>query len=141
MADKKTSLEDDGAPALLTDVLRISRSGTGSLRIDLSDVRDLLRGSVIADSTTSRDATNEDDGAFIRFTSASAKVYVLPDAASSDALADGFECRVRNMGAGNLTITGSTDLAINAPAGADLVLVTDETRTIKHVGFGEFDVF
>jgi hypothetical protein len=141
MADKKASLEDDGAPALLTDIVRISRSGTGSLRLDLQDVRDLIRGDIVTDSTTSRDATNDDDGMYIRFTSASAKSYLLPDDASSDALAAGFECRVRNMGAGNLVITASTDVMINSPAGADLTLVTNETRTIKRVGSGEFDVF
>jgi hypothetical protein len=55
MANKKTADEDDGDPALLTDLVRISRPTVGNKRLALSMLRALFGETIILD--VSRDET------------------------------------------------------------------------------------
>lgn len=138
--DLKTSQENDLGPAELTDFFRLVRA-TANGRLDLRDLLRLFDGAPVDESGAARDLLDLDQGTYLRFTHAGAKTCTLLEE-SSDGYNDWYTLTIRNVGSGDLTITGeSTNVMINAPAGGSLVLSQGMTATIKRVGLNEFDVF
>lgn len=88
---------------------------------------------VVNQSGTSLTADDTNSGNYTRFTNAAAKTYTFD---SAETYADGAEYHVRNVGAGDLTLTEAGTFTLNAPAGGSLVVPQGGTATIKIVGTG-----
>ncbi len=93
---------------------------------------------VVAEAGTSLLATAANAGRYTRFTAASAKTYTFN---STETYTVGDEYHVRNIGAGNLTLTPAGSFVLNAPADGTLVIPQGGTATVKIVGAAEADVF
>lgn len=94
---------------------------------------------VVTISTTAEDLDPAHDGAYIRFTNAAAKALTV-EPNSTTAQPTAGEWTLRNVGAGDLTITAGSGVTINAPSGGSLVLGTRMTCTLKRVATDEFDL-
>jgi hypothetical protein len=76
---------------------------------------------------------------FLRFTGTTAKtVTVAPE--STAALPTNGEWHLRNVGAGNITLTPGSGVTLNAPAGGTLVVPPGGTVTLKRAAADVFDV-
>lgn len=93
---------------------------------------------VVTESGTSLTADGTNSGNYTRFTSGSAKTYTFDDA---ETYAVGAEYHGRNVGAGDLTITGAGTFTVNPPAGGTLVIPQGGTFTVKIVAADEADLF
>ncbi len=111
-------------------------SRTGAVVLSAADVP----ATIVTDATTARDLAAADMGAYLRFTSASAKALTVRDNADV-AITTGLEVHGRNAGAGDLTITEDTAVTVNPPAGGTLVVPEGGTFTLKKVGTDEWDLF
>lgn len=109
---------------------------TGAVVLTAADVP----ATIITDSTTARDLSASDMGAYLRFTNAAAKALTVRDNADV-AITTGLEVHGRNAGAGDLTITEDTAVTVNTPAGGTLVVPQGGTFTLKKVGTDEWDLF
>lgn len=94
---------------------------------------------VVTDNTTARTAGISDAGVFIRFTSSLTTSYTIPTNVSV-AFPVGTEIHVRRAGAGDLNLTASSGVSLNAPSGGTLTMIDRMTVTIKKVGSDEWDV-
>ncbi|USM11578.1 tail fiber [Citromicrobium phage vB_CbaS-RXM] len=89
---------------------------------------------------TARDLANTDIGKYLRFTATSAKTLTVRPEATEAITQDG-EFFIRNVGAGDLTITAGAGVTINTPAGGSLVVpASGGTATLKRVAEDEFDL-
>lgn len=89
---------------------------------------------------TSHDITAAEAGAYLRFTSTSAKTCTFrPN--GTEALPANGEWHVRNVGASNLTLVAGAGVTLTAPYGGTLVVPTGGTVTVKRVALDAFDVF
>lgn len=91
-------------------------------------------------SGTSYTLTSSDEGTYMRFTNAGAKTVTVPSEEEESLPSDG-EFHIRNVGAGDLTIEGSSDVTINIPYLGTLILLQGMTVTLKKVAADEFDLF
>jgi len=137
MANKKyTDLAAAGALAG-TDVIAVAR-GAASLQTPLSAVQTLVLPAVVTEAGTSRTALPAHAGNYTRFTAGTAKTYTFDNA---QAYVVGTEFHVRNVGAGNLTLTPAGGFTFTAPYNGTLVVPPAGVVTIKIVGSGAADVF
>lgn len=86
---------------------------------------------VVGYSGTSLTADDTNAGNYTRFTNAAAKTYTFD---STETYAEGAEYHVRNVGAGELTLTEAGSFTLHPPAGGTLVVPQGGTATIKIVG-------
>jgi Protein of unknown function (DUF2793)/Concanavalin A-like lectin/glucanases superfamily len=94
----------------------------------------------ITESGTSANLLNANAGKYQRWTNAGAKTLtVRPDGVET--ITQDSEFHLRNVGAGDLTISAGSGVVINPPAGGGLVLETDMNATLKRVAINEFDLF
>lgn len=91
------------------------------------------------DATTARTLLSADSGTYMRFTNAAAKAVTIEPEATNSIPAD-TEFHIRNVGAGDLTLTEGAGVTFNAPAGGTLVMSTGMTATLKRVAVDEFDI-
>lgn len=94
---------------------------------------------ISTESGTTYDATNADEGKYIRLTNAATKTVTFrPD--STHLMPPNGEWHFRNVGAGNATLTAGSGVTLNAPSGGSLVVAQDMTVTVKWVASDEYDV-
>lgn len=90
-------------------------------------------------SGTSHDITAAEAGGYLRFTATTAKTCTFrPE--SAEALPDGGEWHIRNVGAGNITLTPGSGVTLNAPYSGTLVVPPAGTVTVKRAAADLFDV-
>ena len=90
-------------------------------------------------SGTSHDITAAESGGYLRFTATSAKTCTFrPE--STEALPDNGEWHIRNVGAGDVTLTAGSGVTLNAPYSGTLVVPPQGTVTVKRVAADVFDV-
>lgn len=81
----------------------------------------------------------DDDGAYLRFTSTSAKTVTIdPDATT--ALPANGEWTIRNHGTNNLTISPGGGVTVNLPTGGSLTVGTGGACVLKRVATDTFDM-
>jgi hypothetical protein len=137
------TLEDDDAPSV--EVSGVTRVIVG-LGLSLSEDTDGIAridgaagyAEIATESGAARTAQASQGNTYVRFTNASAKVYTFDDA---EAYTIGQEFHGRNVGAGDLSIEGTTGMTINPPFGGSLVIPEQGTFTVKIVAAGEADLF
>lgn len=93
----------------------------------------------VTESGTAANLLNDNAGKYQRWTNASAKTLTVQPNATEEITQDA-EFSLRNVGAGDLTISAGSGVTINAPAGGTLVLETGMTATLKRVAVNEFDL-
>jgi len=93
---------------------------------------------VIANASSARTLLLTDAGAYLRCTGAST-VITIP-AQASVAWASDTEVTIRHAGTGNLTLTPSSGVTLNAPSGGALVMTVAMTITLKRVASDTWDV-
>jgi hypothetical protein len=90
-------------------------------------------------SGTSHDITAAEAGGYLRFTATSAKTCTFrPE--STEALPDNGEWHIRNVGAGDITLTAGSGVTLNAPYSGTLAVPPLGTVTVKRVAADVFDV-
>lgn len=90
-------------------------------------------------SGTSHDITAAEAGGYLRFTATSAKTCTFrPE--STEALPANGEWHIRNVGAGNITLTPGSGVTLNAPYSGTLVVPPAGTVTVKRAAADLFDV-
>jgi hypothetical protein len=140
LTDEQSSpTEVENVTAIIVgDGLVLSQDTAGIARLEA--VQTTTFAAVITESGTSRNALPAAAGAYVRFTNAAAKEYVFDDTAGYTL---GQEFHGRNVGAGDLEITPTTGMTINAPFGGSLVIPQDGTFTVKIVAVdgSEADLF
>lgn len=94
---------------------------------------------VITESTTARTLALTDNGAYIRFTNASASTVTIPPQ-SSVAWGATAEIHIRRAAAANLTLTPGSGVTLNAPSGGSLVMTNAMSVTLKRVAADVWDV-
>lgn len=93
---------------------------------------------VVADSGSSRTATQADVGCYLRFTGAGVKTVTF---ALEQGWVSGQEIHLTNRAAsGLLTLTAGAGITLNPPKGGSLVLAKGDTVTVKFVSTSEADV-
>lgn len=140
------TIEQEDSPAVeVTGVTRIVLGAGFTLSEDTSGVARIEGGgggssfaSVVTEAGASRTAQSDQSNTYVRFTNAAAKTYLFDDA---EAYTVGHEFHGRNVGAGDLTIEGTTGMTINPPAGGSNIVPQDGTFTVKIVASGEADLF
>ena len=93
---------------------------------------------VVTEAGTALTADDTNAGNYTRFTNAGAKTYTFD---SAESYGVGAEYHVRNVGAGDLTLTEDGTFTLHPPAGGTLVVPQGGTATIKIVASDEADVF
>ena len=92
---------------------------------------------IVTEAGTSLTALATAAGKYTRFTHADPKTYSF-DSAQTYIVGD--EYRVRNVGAGDLTLTAVGTFVLNTPAGGTLVVPSGGTAMVKIIGAAEADV-
>lgn len=121
-------------------VTRDRRAGPGGVH-GQADLASSTAALLITETTSNRDVTPADAGAYIRFTATGAKTASFDP---GESFAAPQEYHLANRAAsGNLTVTptGSPAIVFNAPKGGTLVLEPGDTVTVKFVAADEADVF
>lgn len=93
---------------------------------------------MVTEAGTALTADDTNAGNYTRFTNAGAKTYTFD---SAESYGVGAEYHVRNVGAGDLTLTEDGTFTLHPPAGGTLVVPQGGTATIKIVASDEADVF